>query len=294
MRSRFLMAAAVLAVAAPLYAADPPAAPPPQPAPDTETEISVEIRVLTLPDIYFAERVGIDFETKDGTPAKACARALPESGVLTDAQLRELLEAVQGDSRARIVQAPKVTLEDGQETTVRATQRQFFATALEAVRNKGAVFMVPKNTPVDTGFILTTSAKVSADRKTVAVKVNYKDTHIEGPVEMVPVTTQITPVFEGGSRGKPVPFTQYLQVPQVETFTIEKADLTLPSGGHAIIPGPATTVEARNEFGPPFLSKVPYVNRMFKNVGIARTTVRTYLVVTPRVLELPAEPATQR
>jgi general secretion pathway protein D len=53
-------------------------------------------------------------------------------------------------------------------------------------------------------------------------------------------------------------------------------------------------VEARNEFGPPVLSKIPYVNRMFKNVGIGRTTVRTYLVVTPRVLEVPAEPAAQR
>lgn len=294
MRSFFLTAAALIALADPLPAADPPAAPPPQPAQDTETQISIEVRVLTLPDVYFAERVGIDFETKNGSPAKVQCRAMPESGVLTDAQLRELLEAVQGDPRANIVQAPKVTLEDGQETTVRATQRQFFVTGLEAVRNKGTVAMVPKNTPVDTGTVLTVCGKASADRKTVVVKVNYKDTRIEGPVEMVPVTTQITPVFEGGSRGKPVPFTQYLQVPQVETFTIEKSDLTLPSGGHAIIPGPATTVEARNEFGPPVLSKIPYLNRMFKNVGIARTTVRTYLVVTPRVLEVPAEPAAQK
>lgn len=294
MRSRFLTAAALIALAAPLQAADPPAAPPPQPAPDTETQISFEVRVMTLPDIYFAERVGIDFQTNTGAPAKVQCRALPESGVLTDAQLRELLEAVQADRRSNVMQCPKVTLDDGQETTVRATQRQFFVTGLEAVRNKGAVVMVPKNTPVDTGFILTEFAKASADRKTVTVKVNYKNTRIEGPVEMVPVTTQITPVFEGGSRGKPIPFTQYIEVPQVETFTIEKADLTLPSGGHAIIPGPAATVEARSEFGPPFLSKIPYVNRMFKNVGIARTTVRTYLVVTPRVLEVPAEPAAQR
>jgi hypothetical protein len=31
--------------------------------------------------------------------------------------------------------------------------------------------------------------------------------------------------------------------------------------------------------------------RMYKNVGVARTTVRTYLIVSPLVLDVPTEPA---
>lgn len=88
-----------------------------------------------------------------------------------------------------------------------------------------------------------------------------------------------------------VPFTQYLQAPKVETLTVEKQDLVIPSGGHVLIAGPTRMQEERQEFGPPMLSKIPYVNRMYKNVGIGRTTVRTYLIVSPLVLDVPATPA---
>jgi type II secretory pathway component GspD/PulD (secretin) len=193
-----------------------------------------------------------------------------------------------------VLQCPKVTLLDGQEAVVRSTQRESFVTGLEATRVKGTVVLVPKNTPVETGTALTLCAKASADRRNASVRVNYADARVEGPVETVPVTAQVTPVFEGGSRGKPVPFTQYLQVPKIETLTIEKTDLTVPSGGHVLIPGPTRVQEVRQEFGPPVLSKVPYVNRMYKNVGVGRTAVRTYLIVSPLVLEVPLEPAAPR
>ena len=148
--------------------------------------------------------------------------------------------------------------------------------------------MTPKKTPVETGTTLTLCGKASADRKSVTVRVNYKDTRIDGPVEMIPVVTQITPVFEGGSQGKPVPFAQFLQVAKVDTLTVEKQDLSIPSGGHMVIAGPSRMEEVRTEFGPPVLSKIPYLNRMYKNVGVGKVTVRTYLVVSPRVLEEPA------
>jgi hypothetical protein len=192
------------------------------------------------------------------------------------------------------MQCPKGTLLDGQEVVIRATQREVFVTGLEATRVKGAVVLVPKNAPVETGTTLTLCGKASSDKKTVVVRVNYTDARVEGLVETIPITNQITPVFEGGSKGKPVPFTQYLQVPKVETLTIEKTDLTIPSGGHAVIAGPTRAQEVRQEFGPPVLSKVPYLNRMYKNVGVGRMTVRTYLIVSPLVIEVPLEPEPQR
>lgn len=278
MPSRFPAVLAVLALAVVGSHAEPP-----KPeyrarfalAPETETQIACQVRVLTVRDDLF-ERVGIDIK-----PA----------GTLSDAQLRSLLEAAQGDRVSNVMQCPKVTLLDGQEAVVKATQRESFVTGLEATRVKGGVVMVPKNTSIETGTTLTLCARASADRKNVAVRLNYTDARVEGPVELVPVTTQITPVFEGGSRGKPIPFTQYIQAPQVETTTIEKPDLTIPSGAHVIVPGPTRTQETRQEFGPPVLSKIPYLNRMYKNVGVGRTTVQTYLIVSPLVVEVPVEPA---
>jgi hypothetical protein len=274
--SRFLAVLSVFALAT-LSSAEPPkreARAEVGPAPDTETQIACQVRVLTVRDDLF-ERIGADPKATEA---------------ISDAQLYTLLEAVQGDRRSNVMQAPKVTTLDGQEAVVKVTQQQLFVTGLEATLVKGAVVLVPKHTPVETGITLTLQGKSSADRKTVTVRLSYKDARVEGPIEMIPVTTKITPVYEGGSQGKPIPVTQYLQVPKVETLTVEKADLTIPSGGHAIIAGPTRMQEERMEFGPPVVSRIPYLNRMYKNVGIGRSTVRTYLIVSPLVLDVPVEP----
>jgi hypothetical protein len=280
MPSRFSAVLAVLVFAAAGFSAEPPkreSRAESAPAPNTETQIVCEVRVLTVRDDLF-ERAALDFKPV---------------GVLSDGQLRTLLETAQGDRLANVMQCPKVTALDGQEVVVRVTQRQFFVTGLEATRVKGATTVVPKNTPVDTGTTLTLCGKASADMKTVTVRVNYADARVAGPVETVPVTTLVTPIFEGGSQGKPVPFTQYLQVPRLETLTIDKTDLPIPSGGHMVIAGPTRLQEGRNEVPPPVVSKIPYLNRLYKNAGVGRTTVRTYLIVSPRVLSAPPEPAAQ-
>ena len=42
--------------------------------------------------------------------------------------------------------------------------------------------------------------------------------------------------------------------------------------------------ESRTERGVPFLSNVPYVNRLFKNVGIGHETQNLMMMVTPRII----------
>ena len=42
--------------------------------------------------------------------------------------------------------------------------------------------------------------------------------------------------------------------------------------------------EGRNEFGPPILSKIPYLDRLFKNVGYGRETTSLLMMVTPRII----------
>ena len=288
MRSRLAAVAAALVLATAGVAGEPVS-----PRPDAAPQIAFEVRLLTVPESDFFERVGIDFDTPTGAPATAQAPVPPEGGVLTDAQVRTLLEAVQGDRRANVVMAPKVTVNDGQDAAIQCMERQTFVTGVDAVRAKvgdgmgvkGDTVLIPRNSAVDVGEMLDLSGRITADRKAVVTRIKYTSTRVE-KVDLIPVTCKVTPVFEGGSQGVPVPFTQYIQSPQIETATIEKKDLTIPAGGHAVLVGPARVREARQEFGPPVLSKIPYVNRMFKNVGIGRETTRTVLIVTPRVLEV--------
>ena len=51
-----------------------------------------------------------------------------------------------------------------------------------------------------------------------------------------------------------------------------------------ILGGLKTLSEGRNEFGPPVLCKLPYINRLFKNVGYGREAQSLLLMVTPRII----------
>jgi Flp pilus assembly secretin CpaC len=102
-------------------------------------------------------------------------------------------------------------------------------------------------------------------------------------VQLFPITTFITPIFEGGAVGQPVPFTQFLQQPVFNTITVQTT-VNVPDGGTVLIGGLKRLSEGRNEFGPPILSKIPYINRLFKNVGYGRETESLLMMVTPRVI----------
>jgi type II secretory pathway component GspD/PulD (secretin) len=206
---------------------------------------------------------------------------------LNDIQVYMFMEAAQGDRRANIMNAPKLTLFNGQTATLAVTDAQFFVTSVTVVSVNGQIVFVPNNTALptpDTNFTIGIQAVVSADRRFVRMNLPIALAAQSGAtVPLFPITTFITPVFEGGSQGVPIPFTQFLQQPGFTTLTINTT-VVAPDGGTVLLGGLKTLSEARNEFGPPFLSKIPYLNRLFKNVGIGRETRHVMIMVTPRII----------
>jgi type II secretory pathway component GspD/PulD (secretin) len=69
----------------------------------------------------------------------------------------------------------------------------------------------------------------------------------------------------------------------------QKVKAVLAEGCSVVLPGWAVTHETRQEYGPPVLSRIPYVNRLFKNVGYGRESEKVFLMVTPRVIVEAAE-----
>jgi hypothetical protein len=63
-----------------------------------------------------------------------------------------------------------------------------------------------------------------------------------------------------------------------------KVKREVPGGCSVVLPSWSAQRLTRQEFGPPVLSEIPYVNRLFKNVGYARKSERVFLIVTPRVI----------
>jgi type II secretory pathway component GspD/PulD (secretin) len=204
---------------------------------------------------------------------------------LSDIQVFLFMEAAQGDQRTNVMQAPKLTLFNGQTSTITITDQQFFVTNVTVLQQGGQVVFVPANNLLPTGGIsLTMNAVVTADRRFVRMSLTPTITNIASAViPLFPITTFITPVFEGGAVGQPIPFTQFLQQPVFNTITVATT-VAVPDGGTVLLGGLKRLSEGRNEFGPPILSKIPIINRLFKNVGYGREAESLLMMVTPRII----------
>ena len=74
-----------------------------------------------------------------------------------------------------------------------------------------------------------------------------------------------------------------MQLPTFEVITVSTT-VSVPDGGTVLLGGIKRLVEGRNEFGVPLLSKVPYIDRLFRNVGIGRETDSLMMMVTPHII----------
>ncbi len=218
---------------------------------------------------------------------------------LNDIQVYMFMEAAQGDRRINVMQAPKVTLFNGQTSTVFVSDVAFFTIGLQAFQAGTQFVYIPTNIPVpigssppppgattsgQTGVSVTVQAIVSSDRRFVRMNLAPTLTALtSATVPLFPVTAFITPVFEGGSQGVPIPFTQFFQQPSISEISVQTT-VAVPDGGTVVLGGLKTLAEGRNEFGPPVLSQIPYLNRLFKNVGVGRETRHIMIMVTPRII----------
>lgn len=246
------------------------------PVPDGATRVvAFRLRVVSLHN-----------ELPDGLTLR------PGATPVTDAQVRTLLEAVQLDRRGGVLQAPTISAADGQTASVGIGDTRTFTTGVEARVVGGRVEVVPTTKAVEVGTRLELTGRIAADGKSVAARVKYTDTRVGDAVRGVALN--LRHVGDDGLERNGV---VTLAAPEVSTATVEAA-VRLPAGGAVVIPGPTRTEEVREEYGVPVLSRIPYVSRLFTNVGITRVPVRTYLVLSAVVIEdepaLPVAPAPRR
>jgi type II secretory pathway component GspD/PulD (secretin) len=214
---------------------------------------------------------------------------------LNDIQVFAFLEAAAGDRRQNIMQAPKITLFNGQTSTVTVQDYAYFTTGVTAFNFGGQVVFQPTNQAIPignavnpfsglSGVSVTVQAVISSDRRFVRLNMAPQMSGLTSAnVPLFPVTVFITPVFEGGSQGQPIPFTQFYQQPSFSQIEVQTT-VSIPDGGTVLLGGLKAMSEGRNEFGPPVISQIPYLNRLFKNVGIGRETRHIMIMVTPRII----------
>ena len=224
--------------------------------------------------------------------------------ILSDIEVFFLLNAVKGDARTNVTQAPTVTMFNGQVATVNDGALVPFVTSVIPVVGDFAVAQQPVITLLPEGASLNVQATVSNDRKSVRLS-------------LVPFFSQITEVqtftFDGSTSTQrasdnsllddliglattgetdgeedPVELETTSQGVTVQLptlgFTSVSTVVSVPDGGTILIGGVKRQSEQRVERGVPFLSNIPYISRLFKNVGIGRDTQSLMMMVSPKII----------
>jgi type II secretory pathway component GspD/PulD (secretin) len=216
---------------------------------------------------------------------------------LNEIQVFMFMEAAQGDRRTNVMQAPKMTLFNGQTSVIQVQDFQFFVTGVTVTSVNGQIVFTPNNTPFPVGQVtlngqgangvginLAIQAVVTADRRYVRLNLSPTLSSLaSATVPLFPVTTIVTPILEGGFVGQPIPFTQFIQQPSFSFVNIQTT-VQVPDGGTVLLGGLKSLSEGRNEYGPPILSKIPYLDRLVKNTGYGREAQSMMIMVTPRII----------
>lgn len=263
--------------------------------------VGLEVPAAGLPFPNFTADLDVPFRQESfglATPGFGSPVDVATFGfaILSDIEAYFLINASQGDRRSNVLQAPKVTLFNGQQAFVSDTSQTPFVISVIPVVGDFAAAQQPVIVVLSEGTFLTIQAVVSNDRRYVRLTV-------------VPFFSQIGEVneftFEGSSTstassdesglddaGKPkdkkeeATRTRSGTTVQLPTFSFVTVTTTVsvPDGGTVLLGGIKRLSESRNEFGVPLLSKIPYVDRLFRNVGIGRETESLMMMVTPRII----------
>jgi general secretion pathway protein D len=67
-------------------------------------------------------------------------------------------------------------------------------------------------------------------------------------------------------------------------FTTVTTTVSVPDGGTVLLGGIKRLSEQRIENGVPILNKIPYINRLFDNIGTGRNTSSLMMMVSPRII----------
>ncbi len=233
-----------------------------------DNEVSVEVRFVEV-STEVMEQLGIQ-EKEGGTPGMA---------VLDDTQVKLLIEGAQADRRTHVMQAPKITVFNGQQAALDLSEKQTFVVGIDFQDKDGKQMPQPKTKTVMTGLQMSVLPVVSPCNRYVTLQLGVR----EGRADADPRVA-----FGPAWSKKALHTSEGPNEPRYTTLEVEKT-LKLASGSTALLTGWTQHREVRNQVGPPVLSKVPYVNRLFRNVSYGQETMHTLVLVTPRVLTRPEE-----
>ena len=188
---------------------------------------------------------------------------------LDDIQVDFLLNATEAHASTRMLQAPRITIFNGQRAYITVASMTAYVANVDPVVSENVVAYRYTIGQVATGVVLDVEGTVSADRRYVTLTIRPTSSNILGFTEY-----QGTPGVVGSGT---------VQLPRIATQKLE-CTVSVPDGGTLLLGGVKEGGETEREMGVPMISKIPVLNRAFTNKSKVRDEQQLLILVKPSII----------
>jgi len=189
--------------------------------------------------------------------------------LLDDIQLDVILQAVAQSSNDRILSAPQITLFSNQRAIIMEAQEHGAIQDFEPAIASHARSIDPDAQTLNTGIVLDIRPRISSDGKNIVLTLfpGTRGARLTVADEQIILNNQL----------------HALQLPVLQLSQVQTT-VSVPDGGTILLGGLKTSPNGERQMGLPILSKIPLINRLFKNEAFLRETDSLLLMVTPRII----------
>ncbi len=256
-------------------------------------QVAIEARFLAVSE-DFLENINFDMDliydfggdlgnvnfiqnNLDGAPNPSLSAFGSYGGIMDDLQVSFLLSATQSNTNQRTLDAPKLTVMNGESATIVITQQQAYVGDydFEAITSTGdnenvITIADPTIYTISDGVVLNITPTISSDRKYVLLNIGTALSNLDLG------TTYDIPSQETGTL---FPVT----LPLLDSTTIQTR-VNVPDQGTLLIGGLKINQQIEREKGVPVLSKIPYLGRLFRNANQESRQNVLLILVKPTVI----------
>jgi hypothetical protein len=267
-------------------------------ADENSKAIRIETSMFSMGDATFAKlQLANSFKIGNALPLETIGAA----------KFQEVLRQGMDSLDTSILTSPKIMTVPGQTGHIQIGQERPFTTRLSVECRDNKVVYIPQTENHQIGLGLSFTPELSNDNRTISLQVHFDRKELESEdVPLYPVTTFIsatasmprepmlaTPATvvsdQDGKVGESlVPFTQFIQRPKFQTLTYE-SKLTAQDKKPILVYLGKQKRNRKTEYGPPILSQIPYLNRLFKNQYIYSETEHCCMLVTATIETEPSK-----
>jgi type II secretory pathway component GspD/PulD (secretin) len=214
----------------------------------------------------------------------AGATVIPDTifGSLSFTQVQATLRLLQRDTKAEVIQAPKIIALDGKEATIFVGETIRYAEAKSEQGQAGGLQLSvaeASGSPVEVGFQLLIRPNIVPGTQKIMMEVIPKETSLSGTGNstLAPPGFDVFTVGASGLQGS-------IALPRTRSSTIVTT-MMLESTQTAVIGGLSTDSDTEIESRVPFLSKIPILGELFKHESKTRDRRSLMVFITPTIIE---------